>query len=532
MSALGSAISGLQSSQKWLDVISNNVSNSQTVAYKGSRANFSDLMSDGIRGASGPSSASNLGGINPSQLGLGVTVSSVQTIMKQGSTQVTGNATDVAIQGAGFLTVSKGEETLYTRSGNLTFDQSGNLVTSDGGQVQGWQMKSFRTPSAPGPMTLIQTKLDTSNPAGIPNIQIPNNMVLAPKATSMVGSPTIKDQGVILQGNLDNATPTDANKLPMGGVITAVQLSNFTPDATTVSTVYDTLGTAWTFTMLWQQVQPIAGGQAQWEWTMWYTPAGAVPNTAALWSPTAQAGSLVADSGGFVAGFTPSNNSSTGTAGQQIQFNPDGSLQDNGTGLNTNVQIQTSIPNGAVGSGGANGVLQFSLNFGTPDDPAAAVPTYGLRDGLTGDYGNGTVNPLTGVYQPNQTIYNSFVDGYSEGTLTGLNFNANGGIDARFSNNQTVTVAQVALSKFANQDGLERAGGNYFRQTGNSGLAQVGTAGSAGFGLVQGGALEASNVDLTVELTNMILAQRMFESNARVVTSADKVLDTLVNLGR
>jgi len=93
-------------------------------------------------------------------------------------------------------------------------------------------------------------------------------------------------------------------------------------------------------------------------------------------------------------------------------------------------------------------------------------------------------------------------------------------------------VAKLALSRFSNQDGLERTGGNYFRQTGNSGLAQVGVAGSAGFGLIAGGALEASNVDLTVELTNMILAQRMFESNARVVTAADHVLDTLVNLGR
>ena len=75
-------------------------------------------------------------------------------------------------------------------------------------------------------------------------------------------------------------------------------------------------------------------------------------------------------------------------------------------------------------------------------------------------------------------------------------------------------------------------GGNYFARTSNSGLGQIGTGGSNAFGTVQGGALEASNVDLTVELTNMILAQRMFESNARVVTSADKVLDTLVNLGR
>jgi len=201
-------------------------------------------------------------------------------------------------------------------------------------------------------------------------------------------------------------------------------------------------------------------------------------------------------------------------------------------GFKQNVSVSLEILNGAVGPGGANGVMTFSLNLGTPNDPAATPITLGLRDGLTGDYGNGSYDPLTGVYTPKQTIYTDFADGYAEGTLTGLSFNQTGGVDARFDNGQVVEIAKLAMSKFANQDGLEKVGGNYFRATANSGLAQIGVAGSAGFGLVSGGSLEASNVDLTVELTNMILAQRMFESNARVVTAADRVLDTLVNLGR
>ena len=117
-------------------------------------------------------------------------------------------------------------------------------------------------------------------------------------------------------------------------------------------------------------------------------------------------------------------------------------------------------------------------------------------------------------------------------SLIGLSVDQVGGVNATFSNQQTITVAQLALTKFQNQDGLESVGGNRWRTTVNSGQGQVGTAGQNGFGLTQGGALESSNVDLTIELTNMIIAQRMFESNARVVTSADRVLDTLVNLGR
>src|SRR6266704_1686391 len=93
MGALSSAISGLQASQRWLDVISNNVANSQTVAYQSGRVTFSDLVNQGLSSASGASSSSNLGGINPEQLGLGVQVSTIQTIMSEGAIQVTGQAT-------------------------------------------------------------------------------------------------------------------------------------------------------------------------------------------------------------------------------------------------------------------------------------------------------------------------------------------------------------------------------------------------------------------------------------------------------
>lgn len=509
MGALGAAISGLQSSQKWLDVISNNVSNSQTVAYKQGRLTFSDLISEGLRSASGPSTSANLGGINPNQLGLGVTVGSVQTIMKQGALQSTGNVTDIAINGTGFLTVDKGSQTLYTRAGNLTFDQQGNLVTSDGGQVQGWQLQYQRTPVAPGPMTLIQGVLDTSNTAAIGNIRIPNNLAIAPLQTSNQANVAIKDEGVIIKGNLDSNTPQNATFA--GGAMVAGE----TPDAVSSFTVYDSLGTAYPMTMYWFQVANVPTVAPQWQWKIYYTPAGSVPTVGATFPAN----------GGFVADSLGAGGGAINPSAGPLTFNPDGSLADNGSGNFQNVDVSMALTNGAVTP------FAFSLNFGTPDN-AGPPATYGLRDGVTSDYGNGTFDPITGVYQPIHTVATSFVDGYPEGTLTALSFNSTGGINASFSNGQTIEVAKLALTKFDNQDGLERIGGNYFQRTANSGLGQVGVAGSAGFGTVSGGALEASNVDLTVELTNMILAQRMFESNARVVTAADRVLDTLVNLGR
>jgi flagellar hook protein FlgE len=273
---------------------------------------------------------------------------------------------------------------------------------------------------------------------------------------------------------------------------------------------------------------------------MFYTPNGASPSATAIFDNGAgvppDPGAFVGNSNGTTAAATIST-TSTGP----VQFNPDGSLETNGDLTNNppqNIQFQLPLYNGAIGTNAPPQTsFKFSVNFGTPNVAAAAGPpvvaaAWGLRDGLTGDYGNGSFDPVTGIYQAKDTVYTSFVDGYPEGTLTGLSFNQTGGVDAQFSNGQVVEVAKLAISKFANQDGLEKIGGNYFQATANSGLAQVGVAGDAGYGTISGGAVEASNVDLTVELTNMIVAQRMFESNARVVTAADHVLDTLVNLGR
>jgi len=525
MSALGASISGLQSSQKWLDVISNNISNSNTVGFKSGQLNFADLVSSSITSPSGPDAAANLGGINPSQLGLGVTVGSIQTIMSEGAIQTTGVVTDVAINGSGFLTVKSGDSSLYTRAGNLTFDQAGNLTTSDGGLVQGWEAATTVTPLAGSvaaaagdtSLTITGPVLNTSNVSAVGNIVIPQNLVLAPKATSYNANSSVKDQGVILSGNLDNATPMNpvAALTPYGYVAFGAASNGYVPDATQTFTTYDSLGNAHVMEMSWIQTANTAGGAApaKWNWSLNDITGGKTPNGSA-----------------WVAGG-PGNQVATGTG---VVFNADGSLATLGAaGINatipagaTTYDIALNLPNGAVGTA-APYLFNFSINIGTPNIPGAP-PTLGLRDGMTGDYGNGTTNTL-GVYTPVQTAYTKLVDGYPEGTLTGLSFNSTGGVSASFSNGQNLVIAQLAISTFTNPDGLSRVGGNYYAATANSGLGQIGTAGANGAGTIQGGALEGSNVDLTVELTNMILAQRMFESNAKVITTASSLLSTLIN---
>jgi flagellar hook protein FlgE len=101
-----------------------------------------------------------------------------------------------------------------------------------------------------------------------------------------------------------------------------------------------------------------------------------------------------------------------------------------------------------------------------------------------------------------------------------------------YSNGRTRAIGQLALASFANPEGLEKVGGSNYRVTMNSGLAQLGTAGAGGRGLLSTGTLEMSNVDLAQEFTNLIVAQRGFQANSRVVTTSDELLMEVVNLKR
>ncbi len=121
-------------------------------------------------------------------------------------------------------------------------------------------------------------------------------------------------------------------------------------------------------------------------------------------------------------------------------------------------------------------------------------------------------------------------DGYTAGQLTGFGVTSNGTVEARYSNGKTVGTAQIALADFRNNQGLAPVGGNLWRATPVSGQPALGAPGSANLGLLQGGALEDSNIDVTAQLVEMITAQRAYQANAQTIKTQDQVLQTLVNL--
>jgi flagellar hook protein FlgE len=173
-SSLSAAVSGIDANQTLLDIIGNNIANTNTTGYKAQSVTFSDLLGGLISGGSAP--GVNGGGINPTALGAGVTVSGISTNQAQGSDQTTGAATNVEINGSGYLIVRQNGQNYYTRNGDLSLDANGNLVTSGGAIVQGWSAVKGVVSSggATGSITISPGQVSTPNPTA--NAQIGGNL--------------------------------------------------------------------------------------------------------------------------------------------------------------------------------------------------------------------------------------------------------------------------------------------------------------------------------------------------------------------
>jgi flagellar hook protein FlgE len=121
-------------------------------------------------------------------------------------------------------------------------------------------------------------------------------------------------------------------------------------------------------------------------------------------------------------------------------------------------------------------------------------------------------------------------NGYTTGRLIGIDIDSTGIVQARFTNGRSTQLGQLAIANFSNPQGLQQLGNTNWAETAASGQPLIGQAGNSGFGLVQSGALEASNVDITAQLVNMIVAQRNFQANAQMISTADQVTQTIINI--
>jgi flagellar hook protein FlgE len=162
--------------------------------------------------------------------------------------------------------------------------------------------------------------------------------------------------------------------------------------------------------------------------------------------------------------------------------------------------------------------LDIPASVNAQGAPVLDVP--GIQVNLSGANENGSAFAVTNVVQ----------DGYAPGQLAGILIEAGGIVTARYSNGQSKPAGQLEMANFRNPQGLQPLGGNVWGRTFGSGDAILGTPNVGNFGSLQAGALEDSNTDLTLELVNMITAQRVYQANAQTIRTQDQVLQTIVQL--
>ena len=460
MRSLYSGVSGLRNHQIRMDVLGNNISNVNTIGFKKSRVNFQDILSQTMSGAAAPTAEK--GGVNPKQVGLGMTVASIDKIFSQGSLQTTGLNLDLAIQGDGFFVVKKGEEQFYTRAGSFGLDKYGTLVNpANGLRIQGW--KAVKA----GGNYIIDTK------APVEDIVIPIGGKDPARATSIIK----------YKSNLNSETPL----LPVGRAPSEKEKL----ESTVVTNIdaYDSKGNIHQVKLTFTRIRDQKNA-----WQVTAEVEGADPATQIL----------------DVAGNNQNSSNSI-----IMKFDNKGApilIQDN--------PAQPGAPVDIVN----NGRLVADLRVDFPAD--GIIQTISLDLGSVGGY-----DGITQFSAPTSTkAYDQ--DGYSMGYLQSFTVDNTGVITGIYTNGNKAPIAQIALASFVNPQGLTAEGDTLFKETNNSGRADIGPAETGSRGKITAGALEMSNVDLAEAFTDMIVTQRGFQANSRSITTSDQMLQELLTLKR
>ncbi len=546
LQAMFSGVSGLQVHQTKLDVIGNNIANVNTLGFKSGRVTFEDQLSQTLRTSSSP--GGSVGGQNPAQVGLGVALGAVDTLQTQGNLQTTGKLTDMAVQGNGFFLVGSGKDISYTRDGSFDLDGDGVLVNpANGVNLLGYVADQ-------------NGAIDTTQ-------QITSDSVLK----IPVGSLTSVKQTTAstFQGNLNAAAALQSTKTAFSG--------NVKNDPTTISTTaYDAQGNAHTVNL-----------------TLDTKTTGGTTDT---WNASLQIDGSTVGAGGYTIQFNNVTgnfmNSSLPTAAPVagLKGAPNFNLTLNYNslaGLSTNPASASGLTDGQTGASptwptsvkvydslGVSHLLNFKFTrdlVGTTAPAAAAgewswtatengspiassagtgnKPLYFDSNGNLLDKAQQSLTltpPTPGASPINMSIdFSSLTqlagdssvaantqDGFPVGTLQSFTISQEGVITGVFTNGQSRPLGQVALAGFSNPAGLEKAGLNQFKSSSNSGLAQVGPASTQGRGKINTGYVEMSNVDLSTEFTNLIVTQRGFQANTKIITTVDDLLQEVINLKR
>lgn len=538
--------SGLLAHQQKLDVVANNIANVNTTSFKTQRALFSDTLYSTIQEASG-STGPEFGGINPQQIGFGVNLSQVSSNFSQGVLTDTGESFDFALQGDGFFVV-EGQTQQFTRDGSFSVNSDGFLVD----------------PSTGGFVQRVGTIGEGSDE--LPQFQAPGDTeIIIPLGASVPGRETEVSEFI---GNLPaSAIPplaeivtTASPLLTSGNPVTPTTLLNDLDNNATGYTTGDTID--------------IVGSQID----------GSTYSISIPVDATTTVGDLVnvvnAELTGATLAVTPEGNlelSADETGDALLSLNFDDAPTNVGTTdfVDNLFVLQTD---GKAGDTFESTIQIFDLRgqphgiqatFEKLDDNrwearfSSGESGVTLTDNLVADIifnEDGSFQTVNGLDDGDanieleidslgqtQTISIGFdrfthlatdftstfdQDGFPPGNIVSVSVSSEGIIDGVATNGRRLPIAQLAVAVFANNQGLENLSQNFYIATPNSGVPQIGPAEFGGAGEVRSGQLETSNVDLALEFTQLIVAQRGFSANSRTITVATEILEELTNIVR
>jgi flagellar hook protein FlgE len=563
-SSLFTGLSGLDSNQTWLNVVGNNIANANTTAFKASTVSFSPQFYVTDTASSGPSG--DFGGSNASQEGMGSQVASISTDFTPGQLTTTGVDTDMAISGDGFFVLNSPSGQEFTRDGTFTLNGSNQLVTASGAYVQGYGA-------------------DTNGniiPGALQNITIPVGQATEAKQT----------QNASLQGNLNSggavaagasiltsqAFTTVAGTAPTGTDLLSNLVSTAVPPVPLMN-VGDTLSLAGTrggsdlptqtftvtSTSTVSDLENFVNDALGIDPTV-SEPGNPPPGTTLQTTGTTAQLTIIGNTGAdnaLTLGSQGLTDTTSGTPPFQMNSGTDGSFTDGAVGESTTTTITaydslgnavninlttvlesksatggdtwrfyaTSADNeGNSGSVVGGGTLTF-------DSAGNLVSSTGTTLSIN-RAGTGAQSPMSiqldfsGMSALASTASNMVMsnqDGEPIGQLTSFSVGGDGTISGQYTNGLTKTLGQVVLANFDNPNGLLNQGGNIYISGPNSGSARIGPATTNGTGTIQSGSLEQSNVNISQEFINLIMASTGFDASSKVISTSDQLLEDLLN---
>lgn len=429
-SALYAGVSGLTAQSSAMAGVADNITNINTVGYKGVQTEFKTLVVDGQA-----SSTYSAGGVQAAPKTL---------LSKQGLLQASSSATDMGIEGDGFFVTrgssEKGAPVSFTRSGSFTPDMQGYLRNSGGYYLQGWRLDAAGN------------YVNTGNLNELESVRL----------SDLVGT-AVATTKIELRANLQSSAPVLAGTYATGDMAGGT----VTPQFSRQIDVYDAQGSMHRLTMSY-----VKTGVNQWAGEIYAVPASDVTATNGL------------------------------LASGNVAFNPDGSLDLAGSTGNLFDPLAISWTNGA-----------------------ASQP---IEMRLGNDKG---INGLT-QFGSESSLLAATIDGGMLGNLSSIEISDSGVVKAIFDDGTTRSVFQLPLATFPNPDALNRLPGNAYSLSESSGNASINRPGSFGSGKILANTLEASNVDLAQEFTNMIRFQRAYSASSKIITTVDEMLQEVGNLKR